>query len=99
MIPVVCRSVNKSGLVETDVMVVFQSMLCNCRFIKIFNRDSELYISKAWDPAISAFRRLLARGHYSTSAPVLAMLVIDHSVPDTGNAHSDWTAAGKLSDQ
>ena len=39
-IPVVCRSVNKSGLVEIDVMVVFQSMLCNCRFIKILHPRS-----------------------------------------------------------
>ena len=36
-IPVVSRSVNKSGLVETNVMVVFQSMLCDCQFIKILH--------------------------------------------------------------
>ena len=37
-----------------------------------FNRDSGLHISKAWDPAISALRRLQARGQHSTSAPALA---------------------------
>ena len=57
-----------------------------------FNRDSGLHISKAWGPAISTLRRLRARGQHSTSAPALAMPVVDHSVPD-------WTAVGKLSDQ
>ena len=64
-----------------------------------FNRDSGLHISKAWGPAISALRRFRARGQHSTSAPALATPVIDHSVPDAGNTHSHWTAAGKLSDQ
>ena len=60
-----------------------------------FNRDSGLHISKAWSPAISTLRRLQAHGQHSTSAPAIATLGIDHSVPDVGNAHSDWTAAGK----
>ena len=34
-----------------------------------FNRDNGLHISKAWDPAISALRRLRAHGQHSTSAP------------------------------
>ena len=63
-----------------------------------FNRDSGLHISKSWGPAISALKRLRAHGQHSTSAPALAMPVVDHSVLDMGNAHSDWTAAGKLSD-
>ena len=55
-----------------------------------FNRDIGLHISKAWSPAISALRRLRARGQHSTSAPALATLGVDHSVPDVGKAHSDW---------
>ena len=42
-----------------------------------FNRDSGLHISKAWDPAISALRRLRARGQHSTSAPALATPGVD----------------------
>ena len=64
-----------------------------------FNRDSGLHISKAWGPAISALQRLQAHGQHSISAPAPAMPVVGHSVPDVGNAHSDWTTAGKLSDQ
>ena len=63
-----------------------------------FNRDSGLHISKAWDPSISALRRLLARGQHSTSTPALAMPGVDQCT-GRGNAHSDWTTAGKLSDQ
>ena len=65
----------------------------------IFNRDSGLHISKAWGPAINALQRLRDCGQHSTIAPALAMPGVDHSVPDAGNAHSDWTAAGKLSNQ
>ena len=64
-----------------------------------FNRDSGLHINKAWDPAISTLRRLRARGQHRTSAPALAMLGVDHSVPDVGNTLSDWAAAGKISEQ
>ena len=64
-----------------------------------FNRDSGLHITKGWTPAISALRRLRVRGQHSTSAPALATLSVDHSIPDVGNAHSDWTAAGKISNQ
>ena len=42
-----------------------------------FNRDSGLHISKVWDPAISALRRLQARGQHRTSAPALAMPHVD----------------------
>ena len=42
-----------------------------------FNRDSGWHISKAWDPAISALRRLRVRGQHSTSAPALATPGVD----------------------
>ena len=49
-----------------------------------FNRDSWLHISKAWGPAISALRRLRARSQHSTSAPALAMPVVNHSIRTWG---------------
>ena len=64
-----------------------------------FNKDSGLHISKAWSSAISALRQLRAHGQHSTSAPAIATLGVDHSVPDMGNTHSDWTVAGKISNQ